>query len=171
MTSAPTSTRHSFRRVGRVSTEALESIRLVATASGSPWFACGRRYTADPMSDLTFAFRQLRKNLVFTAVAVLTLGLGIGTNTALFSVINAFLLRPLAVAEPHRLVGVYNGSKKNPDDWRGFSYASYLDVRNRNEVFADVLAHQTTNAVVSTDDRSHAGYVDLVSANFFSVLG
>ena len=123
------------------------------------------------MSDLTFAFRQLRKNLGFTAVAVLTLGLGIGMNTALFSVINAFLLRPLAVAEPQRLVGVYNGSKKNPDDWRGFSYARYLDVRNRNEVFADVLAHQTTNAVVSTDDRSHAAYVDLVSANFFSVLG
>jgi predicted permease len=123
------------------------------------------------MSDLKFAFRQLRKNLGFTTVAVLTLGLGIGTNTALFSFINAFLLRPLAVAEPHRLVGVYNGNKKNPEDWRGFSYASYLDVRNRNEVFADVLAHQTSNAVVSTDDRSHAAYVDLVSANFFSVLG
>ena len=99
------------------------------------------------MSDLTFAFRQLRKNLGFTAVAVLTLGLGIGMNTALFSVINAFLLRPLAVAEPQRLVGVYNGSKKNPDDWRGFSYARYLDVRNRNEVFADVLAHQTTQTL------------------------
>ena len=104
-------------------------------------------------------------------MVVLTLGIGIGMNTALFSLINAFLLRPLAVSEPHRLVGVYNGNKKNPDDWRGFSYASYVNVRKGNEVFSDVLAHQTSTAVVSTDDRSHTAYVDLVSASFFPVLG
>src|SRR4051794_41585123 len=106
------------------------------------------------MSDLTFAFRQLRKNLGFTAVAVLTLGLGIGTNTALFSVINAFLLRPLAVAQPHHLGGGYKRSKNNPDDRPGVVFAHQLLARNPDEDLADGLAPQHTKAVVGPGHRS-----------------
>src|SRR2546429_1334010 len=85
------------------------------------------------MNDLKFAFRQLRKNPGFAAVAVLTLALGIGANTAIFSVVDAVLLRPLAYPDSGQLVWL---SERGPD-WSGgsISYPNFTDWRNQQSVF------------------------------------
>ena len=75
------------------------------------------------MNDLKFALRQLLKNPGFTAVAVLTLALGIGANTAMFTIFNAVALRPLPVREPERLVNVY-GRIQGERNYLGLSYPS-----------------------------------------------
>src|SRR6058998_3408610 len=89
------------------------------------------------MNDLKFAFRQLLKNPGFTAVAVLTIGLGIGANTAIFSVVNAVLLRPLPYPEADRLVILNETSAQQPEI--SVSYPDYLDWKRDNTVF-DQLA-------------------------------
>jgi len=85
--------------------------------------------------DLRYGARMLMKKPGFTAIAVLTLALGIGANTAIFSIVNAALLRPLPVKEPDRLVGLY---RKIPQDrnHNRFSYPNYLDARDRNQSFS-----------------------------------
>jgi len=87
--------------------------------------------------DLRYGFRVLRASPGFAAVAVLSLALGIGANTSIFSVVNAALLRPLPVTEPDRLVFVFNGSQADP--YGVTSYPDYVDYRDKNEVFSDVL--------------------------------
>ena len=78
------------------------------------------------MNDLKFAFRQLLKNPGFTAVAVLTLALGIGANTAMFSVLNAVLLRPLPFTDPERLMFVEG------QNWRELSGGDFNDLNTRS---------------------------------------
>jgi len=89
---------------------------------------------------MKFAFRQLLKNPGFTAVAVLTLALGIGANTAIFSLVRTLLLKPISGHEPERLVGVYSRDTEKPDSYRIFSYPNFVDLRNTGEVFEDVPA-------------------------------
>src|SRR6266571_4529783 len=92
------------------------------------------------MNDLRFAFRQLLKNPGFTAVAVLTLALGIGANTSMFSVVNAVLLRPLPYPEPNRLVAV---CESNPRlGWHQYvtSMGAYSDWREQNSVYEELGA-------------------------------
>src|SRR5262245_44313541 len=92
-------------------------------------------------SDLRFALRVMRKAPGFTAAAVLILAVGFGANTAIFSLINAALLRPIVgTGIDSRLVGVYSGDRSRPDNFRPFSYPEYVDLRNGNDVFADVIA-------------------------------
>src|ERR1700749_3218785 len=86
------------------------------------------------LRDVRYAARVLLKSPGFTAVAVLTLALGIGANTAIFSFVNAVLLRPLPVKEPERLVYVFGGSRTSP--YNVSSYPDYLDYRDRNHVFS-----------------------------------
>src|SRR4051794_4554807 len=85
------------------------------------------------MNDLRFAFRQLLKNPGFTAVAVLTLALGIGANTAIFSVVNAVLLHPLAYPESDRLVWL----NERGLDWSGgaIAYPNFIDWKSQQSVF------------------------------------
>src|SRR6185295_387738 len=87
--------------------------------------------------DLRYSLRMFVKNPGFTTVAVLSLALGIGANTSIFSVVNAALLRPLPVTEPERLVFVFNGSPASP--YGVASYPDYVDYRDKNEVFSDLL--------------------------------
>ena len=88
--------------------------------------------------DLKFGLRTLAKNPGFTAVALLTLALGIGANTAIFSVVNGVLLRPLPYAEPGRLMTVYERSR----EFGQFSvaYPNFLDWRRENHSFTDIAA-------------------------------
>src|SRR5882724_10542241 len=92
------------------------------------------------MNDLKFAFRQLFNNPGFTAVAVLTLALGIGANTAVFSIINGVLLRPLPYPEPDRLVTLWECSPERGIDQDRVSGPNYLDWREQNTVFTDLAA-------------------------------
>jgi putative ABC transport system permease protein len=90
------------------------------------------------MNDLKFAFRQLLKNPGFTAVAVLTLAVGIGANTAIFSVVNAVLLRPLHFLDPERLV--WFGGWVGNDKEQGVTPADFLDYREQSRSFAQLAA-------------------------------
>jgi predicted permease len=118
--------------------------------------------------DLRYAFRGMRQSPGFTAVAVATLGLGIGATTTIFSFIDAFFLRPLPVEEPFRLVSVYG----SPNPYSGFCYPEYAYFRDHATVFTGLAAHYSTaplNVIADGDSREATGAV--VSANYFSVLG
>ncbi|HET9857838.1 MAG TPA: ABC transporter permease, partial [Chthoniobacterales bacterium] len=123
------------------------------------------------MRDLKFAFRQLFKAPGFTLAAVAVLALGIGANTAIFSLLNTMLYRPPAYAEPHQVVQLFSQDKKDPKKFRGFSYPAYVDIREQNSVFSGVMAHNL--AMVGIGDRmtTRRTFADLVSSNYFSVLG
>src|SRR5437867_4226725 len=92
------------------------------------------------MNDLKFALRQLLKNPGFTAVAVLTLALGIGANTAIFSIINGLLLKPLPYPEPDQLVTLWESSPQRGVEQERVSGPNYLDWRAQNTVLSDLAA-------------------------------
>jgi len=93
------------------------------------------------LQDFRFAFRQLGKARAFTAAAVIVLALGIGANTAIFSLMNTMLFQPPKYAKPGEIVQLFSQDKKNPKTFRGFSYPTYLDIREQNSVFSGVMAH------------------------------
>lgn len=125
---------------------------------------------ADLWQDLRYGLRQLIKHPGFTAVATLTLALGVGANTAIFSLMDAILLKQLPVKDPHRLValGVVNGAG---EPRRGFSYPSYQDLQARNQVLEGLLAYSERKLNFSEGDRSERVAGQLVSGNYFSLLG
>src|SRR5881227_2704242 len=91
------------------------------------------------VQDLRFAVRQLFKALGFTIAAVTVLALGIGVNTAVFSLLNTLFFAPPAYAKPHEMVQLFSQDKKDPKKFRGFSYPTYLDIRQQNTVFSDAM--------------------------------
>ena len=106
--------------------------------------------------DLRYAFRTLGRAPGFAAIVVLTLGLGIGANTAIFSLLDQVLLRTLPVADPASLVqldGPGPWSGRTLDD-RTFSYPMYRDLRDQNTVFAGLVAQFGTPATVTIRRRS-----------------
>jgi len=119
--------------------------------------------------DLRYAFRVLRASPGFAAVAVLSLALGIGANTSIFSVVNAALLRPLPVTDPDRLMFVFNGTTASP--WGGSSYPDYLDYRNHNKAFSDLFAYSSITVSARSDDQTDLISGSIVSGNFFDVMG
>lgn len=121
-------------------------------------------------ADLKFAFRQLRKTPGFTAIAILTLALGIGANTAIFSFINAFFLKNFSVKAPQELVSLYTTDEHNPG-LLPTSHLNYLDYREQNQVFSDVACYgfAPANALIKGEPSQVFG--ELVSGNFFDLLG
>jgi len=126
--------------------------------------AMGRRIDlwSSVFRDLVFAIRTLRKRPMFTAAAVISLGLGIGANTAIFSVMNSLLVRPLNVAEPDRLTPVYT-SQTGGSLHGNTSYPDFLDYRERNEVFAGLAAHTIAPMAVAGDGAPRVMAGELVS--------
>jgi predicted permease len=123
----------------------------------------------DLAHDLRYAFRGLRKNRGFTAVAVLTLALGIGANTAIFTVINTVLLRPLPYEQPDQLVVLMETVSERPV---GVSYPNFVDWRNQTTALENVAAVRTResfNLTGAGESERLAGR--LVSANFLTTLG
>jgi hypothetical protein len=119
--------------------------------------------------DIRFGFRILRKSPAFTGVAVLSLALGIGANTAVFSIINATLLQPLPVAEPNRLLSVFTTDAKNPGNLPT-SHLNYLDYRQQTEVFADLLAYTFTQLSLTKGATTEPIFGLVVSGNYFDLL-
>ena len=120
--------------------------------------------------DLRYALRQLRKNPGFTAVAVLTLALGLGANSAIFSVVDAVLLRPLPFHAPSRLVVVRPTEPGRRDDI-GVSYPTFLDWRARNHVFEGLSVFREDDFTLTGQGEPAHLTGAVVSANLFSVLG
>jgi predicted permease len=120
--------------------------------------------------DLRYAFRMLIKSPGFTLIAVLALGLGIGANTAIFSVFNGMLWRPLPVKDPHQLV-VLAKKSRTVDFPLNLSYPDFLDYRQLKTVFSDLIVYAPSPVNLEAEGRPERAWVDLVSGNYFSVLG
>jgi predicted permease len=121
------------------------------------------------LKDLRYAARSLRKNLGFTAVAVISLALGIGANAGAFSIVTAMLLRPLPVEDPERLVSLFGRQKGSPPSTS--SYPDYLDFRSLDDVFLDLAAHSGQTLSLGGGNRPEMVWAEIVTANYFSVVG
>jgi putative ABC transport system permease protein len=121
--------------------------------------------------DLRFATRMLRKAPGFTATAVVVLALGIGANGVIFSFINAVLLKPLNGGRHADLIGLYSADRTRPDTFRLFSYPEFVDLRSRNDVFADLFAESKTRVGVTENGLTRPAIASYVSSNYFRALG
>ncbi|MBS1822536.1 MAG: ABC transporter permease [Acidobacteria bacterium] len=131
------------------------------------------------LSDLRYALRQLRQSPVFTLTVVLTLALGVGANTAIFSLLDQALLRALPVYKPERLVYLQGTGKA----WRGhssshgggiesyFSYPMYLDLRDKSAAFEALAATSKTSVALTRNGSSEFAEAEIVSGNYFTMLG
>jgi ABC-type antimicrobial peptide transport system permease subunit len=113
----------------------------------------------------------LRKDLGFTGIAVAILALGIGVNTAIFSLVNTILLRPLTDVPADRIVGLFQKDETKPDSYRAFSYPDYQDIRGGNEIFESVMAHNFSMVGLTEGDVTRRVFADVVSSNYFQTLG
>jgi putative ABC transport system permease protein len=122
------------------------------------------------IQDFRFAFRQLIKTPGFTIIALLTLALAIGVNSAVFSLINGVILRPVIPLRPAEVVGVFS-AKQNTKEYRPFSHAEYQLLRENSEVFADITAVNFALAGLGRDEGMRRSFVFMTSENFFSLAG
>jgi predicted permease len=124
----------------------------------------------DTFRDIRYSIRHLLKNPGFTIVAVLVLALGIGANAAVFSLVNTLLIRPLPGQRAGELVGCYTRNKKT-GGYHQFSYPNYLDLRERNKVFAHLMAHNLQTVGLNEGEITRRVGADFITANYFSTFG
>jgi putative ABC transport system permease protein len=122
------------------------------------------------LQDLRFGLRTLRKTPGFTAVALAVLALGIGANTAMFTLVNAMMFRSLG-GRADELVGLYSHDRTIPNSYRAFSYPTYADIRDHNDVFENLLAHNFAMVGLPAGDTMRQTFVAVVSSNYFDTLG
>jgi predicted permease len=122
------------------------------------------------LQDVRYATRAFGKAPGFTAVAVIVLALGVGANSAIFSIANALVFKRLP-GRAGDLVGVYPYDRTKPDSFRGFSYPDYVDVRDRSGAFDGVLAQSFAMVGVPAGDTTRRAFAALVSANYFDTIG
>src|ERR1700746_2810173 len=123
------------------------------------------------IKDIRYGLRMLVRNPGFTIVALLSLALGIGANTAIFSMVSAFLFAPLPVDQPSQLVSIFTTDSKNPGPLPT-SHLNYIDYRDKNEVFTDLLAYTFAALNLSgTTGETKQLTAELVSGNYFDLLG
>jgi hypothetical protein len=123
------------------------------------------------LKDVRYALRLLWKSPVFTLAAVVSIALGIGVDTTIFSLVNAVLLRPLPVTRPGELVEIYTSSDNEDLPYATSSYPDYLDFARENAVFTGLAGHSLMFAPVTRDGRSEVVIGEIVTANDFDVLG
>jgi predicted permease len=125
------------------------------------------------LSDLRLAIRGLRRSPLFATVAILSLALGIGANTAIFTLIDQILLRKLPVTAPDQLVMVYQQGSNMGSNMgsRMHSYPLYQDLQKRAEPLAEVLCRRLVSASISVDNQTERVEAEMVSGNYFSMLG
>ena len=124
----------------------------------------------DLAGDIRYAFRTLVRQPGFTLVAALSLALGIGLNTTIFSVVNAILLKKLPIEDPGRLVEIYSSPSEEFPHLTS-SYPDFLDIRKETEAFEGLTAHAMVRGIVTTEGRSDIVTGEVVTANYFEVLG
>ncbi|MDX2029784.1 MAG: ABC transporter permease [Blastocatellia bacterium] len=157
-------------------------LKLFRAGCGALWDALllqPERWEDEMIQDLRYAVRMLLKRPGFTAIAMLTLGLGIGVNTVLFTVYDAFLLKPLPLQDPDTIVHL-TGYNREGQRTRLFSYQDYLDYRDQTTLFAGLVAvnkfaapfgDDALDAASSSFLPSNFGFGRIVSGNYFAVLG
>src|SRR5437588_3789971 len=124
------------------------------------------------IQDFKFAVRQLFKAPGFTAVAVLTLALAIGVNSAIFALINGVVLHPVVPLRPSEVVNVFTARQNASHDYRQFSYNEFRELReNGGEVFADIAALEFAVAGIGRDHEMRRSFAFLTSENYFSMMG
>lgn len=123
------------------------------------------------LQDLRYGVRTMRKNPGFTCVAVLTLALGIGANTAIFSVINAVLFRPLRVTAPQELIDLYNSSPGEMFNYAPLAYPDYVDFRDNNRTLDGLLGFAPNFVALERNGESEMITAEAVTGNYFDVLG
>lgn len=116
--------------------------------------------------DLRYAVRMLNKSRGFTAVAVLTLALGIGANAVVFSVLNALILHPLHMPDADSLYGLQHGDEASSYQ----SYPDYLDLRERNRSFDDLAAYDAAQVALDTGENTVRAWIGITTGNYFDVL-
>ncbi|MGC2697464.1 MAG: ABC transporter permease [Candidatus Angelobacter sp.] len=122
------------------------------------------------IQDIRYGIRMLLKNPAMTLVAALTLALGIGANTTIFSAINGLMLRPLPVANAERLV-VFGGQSQGSDPFSHFSYPDFQDIRSQSEGFSGVLGYALSLAGMEVEGKAEPVLFSYVSSNYFQALG
>lgn len=122
------------------------------------------------LADIRYAFRWLRKSPSFTLLAVASFAIGIGFNTALFTLVDALLFRPLPVERPDRLVDIYTSSSDG-DTYSTNGYPDFVDWRAQNTVFSEMMAYSPSMAALSLTDRSRLLLGEVVTGSYFPVLG
>ena len=121
--------------------------------------------------DIRYALRWMRRSPGFSAVAILSLGLGVGVNTAMFSLVDSLLFRPLPVTAPDTLVDVFT-TGGDGDEFATTSYQDFLDLKSQNTVFTDMMAYSPMMAPLSLGgDRSRISLGQVVTSNHFTLLG
>jgi predicted permease len=149
-----------------------ETSRREPVPEGAP---LTRQFLSDFLMDLRYAARALGKSAGFTAVAVLTLALGIGANTAVFTVINSLILNPLPVDRISTLVALNTTQTKKEsqlDDLQPLSFPNFRDLRDRAHSFTSLAAHSNPMTVTMIDkNEPHRVFMELVTANYFDTLG
>ena len=129
-------------------------------------------YLEDIFRDLRLSCRALARNPGFTAIVIVTLALGIGVNTAVFTLVDTLFFRPLPVPNPHQIVSLGSITQGRPNSNNvSFSYPVYLTIRESNQVFSGLIAHTGFTVHLSADGFTERLWGGLVSANYMEVLG
>jgi predicted permease len=123
------------------------------------------------VQDVRYAVRLLWKHRGFTAIAALVLALGIGANSAVFTIVNTMLLKPRVGNPAGELTSIYSRDTTKPDSYRAFSWAEYSALRERKDVFAELAAHNLAMVGMREGDSTRRLFVDLITSNFFQVFG
>src|SRR5215468_8706559 len=148
-------------------------LALLRRASGAFWDAMllqPRRLEDEMFQDLRYGARMLLKSKGFTAVAVLSLALGIGANTAIFSVVNAVLLRSLPYEHADRLVMIWDINAERALDHEGPAPGNFLDWKAQNQVFDGMAAWYQTSRTLRDDHDAEQAQVAQVAGDFFQIL-
>lgn len=121
--------------------------------------------------DFRYGARMLTKSPALTAIVIITLSLGIGANTAIFSIVNSVLLRPLSVPNPNQIVAVAIQQQNAPVGSSGFSYPAFKDFRDQGSQSLDLFGSVMNLEDLSVDEKAEQVSVSFVTSNYFSALG